>query len=81
MKDVVGQQRMVMKGLDIDQLDGLTDEMDDLKYETDYMNEMLNRDYYCEVDEDDLDEEMGALEAELKAEKSKQKRKDINGPQ
>lgn len=30
-----------------------------MKYESDYMNEMLNRDYDVDIDEDDLDDEMG----------------------
>lgn len=25
-----------------------------MKFETDYMNEMMNRDYDCDIDEDDL---------------------------
>lgn len=28
----------------------------DMKYETDYMNEMMNRNYDVDIDEDDLDE-------------------------
>lgn len=51
-----------MGGLDIDKLDDLRDEMDDLKYESDYMNEMLNRDYDIDIDEADLDDEIGELE-------------------
>lgn len=35
--------------------------MDDLKYESDYMNEMLNRDYDIDIDEADLDDEIGEL--------------------
>ena len=42
-----------------------------MKYESDYMNEMLNRDYDIDVDEDDLDDELGELERELKVEKQK----------
>ena len=38
--------------MDVDHLDDLRDEMDELKYESDYMNEMLNRDYDLDVDED-----------------------------
>ena len=81
MKNVVEQQKMVMKDLDIDKLDDLRDEMDEMKYESDYMNEMLNRDYDCDVDEDDLDEELGMLEQELKAEKQIAKKKQISQPQ
>ena len=75
MKEVIEQQKGIMKGLDIDKLDDIRDEMDELKYESDYMNEMLNRDYDCDVDEDDLDDELGMLEQELKAEKNIQKKK------
>ena len=74
MKEVIEQQKGIMKGLDIDKLDDIRDEMDELKYESDYMNEMLNRDYDCDVDEDDLDDELGMLEQELKAEKNIQKK-------
>ncbi len=61
MKNVVEQQKGVMGELDIDKLDDLRDQMDEMKYESDYMNEMLNRDYSCDVDEDDLDDELGEL--------------------
>lgn len=50
MKEVIEQQKTIMKDLDIDKLDDLREEMDELKYESDYMNEMLNRDYDCDVD-------------------------------
>ena len=50
MKDVVANQKDVMGDLDFDKLDDLRDEMDEMKYESDYMNEMLNRDYECDVD-------------------------------
>lgn len=50
MKEVVEQQKTVMQDLDIDKLDDIRDEMDELKYESDYMNEMLNRDYDVDID-------------------------------
>ena len=34
-----------MKDLFIDKLDDLRDEKDELKYESDYINKILNRDY------------------------------------
>ena len=40
-----------MEGLDMDKLDDIRDQMDDLKYESEYMNELLNRDYELDVDE------------------------------
>ena len=78
MKNVIEGQKAVMGELDIDKLDDIRDQMDQLKYESDYMNEMLNRDYDCDVDEDDLDDELGMLEQQLKAEKQIQKKKQIN---
>lgn len=59
MKDVITNQKDMMGGLDIDKLDDLRDEMDELKYESDYMNELLNRDYELDVDEAELDDELG----------------------
>ena len=37
------------------------DDMLDMKFETDYMNEMMNRNYNIDADENDLDEEMREL--------------------
>jgi hypothetical protein len=45
------------------------------------MNEMLNRNYDVDIDEDDLDDELGELERELKAEKNVNKKKEINHQQ
>lgn len=50
MKDVITNQKNLMGDLDIDKLDDLRDEMEELKYESDYMNEMLNRDYDIDID-------------------------------
>ncbi len=45
------------------------------------MNEMLNRDYDIDIDEADLDDEIGELQREIKAEKQQNKKKEINNPQ
>jgi len=81
MKEVVEQQKGIMKDMDIDKLDDLRDEMDELKYESDYMNEMLNRDYNCDIDEDDLDDELGELEKEMREDKIIMKKKEANPQQ
>ena len=81
MKNVIENQKEAMGGLDMDKMDDIRDQMDELKYESDYMNEMLNRDYDCDVDEDDLDDELGMLEQELKAEKQVAKKKQISQQQ
>ena len=39
--------------------------MDDMAYETNYINEMMNRNYALDVNEDDLEEEMRDLDNEL----------------
>jgi charged multivesicular body protein 5 len=67
-----------MNDLDVDKLDDLRDEMDELKYESDYMNEMLNRDYDVDIDEEDLDDQLGQLEQEIKAEKNINKKQALN---
>jgi ribosomal protein L29 len=45
------------------------------------MNEMLNRDYDIDVDEDDLDDELGQLERELKVEKQQKNKGQIQNNQ
>lgn len=37
-------------------MDDIRDEMEDMRYEAEYMNELLNRDYDVDVNEADLDE-------------------------
>ena len=54
-----------MKDLDIDELADLREEMDEMVYESNQINEMLNRDYACDVDEDDLDAELKELEDDM----------------
>lgn len=34
------------------------EDMEDMKAESDYMNEMMNRNYSVDIDEDELDREM-----------------------
>ncbi len=70
-----------MKNLDLDKLDDIRDQMMDMKYESDYMNEMLNRDYDIDVDEEDLDDELGQLERELKVEKQQKNKGQIQNNQ
>ena len=51
--------------MDIDQLDDLRDEMEEMKAETDYINEVMNRNYNIDVNEDELDQELEDLDNEL----------------
>ncbi len=58
MKGVVQQQKKIFEELDMDELDDIRDEMDEMRYQTEYMNELMNRDYQVDVDEADLDDEL-----------------------
>jgi charged multivesicular body protein 5 len=41
------------------------DDMEDMKAETDYMNEMMNRNYAVDIDEDELDREMQEIDNDM----------------
>lgn len=43
----------------------MMDDMEDMKFEAEYMNEMMNRNYNCDVDEDELDREMQEIENDI----------------
>ena len=47
-----------MKDINLDEMEDLRDEMDDMMWETQEMNEMLNRNFACDVNEQDLDDEL-----------------------
>ncbi len=51
-----------MKNIDVDQLEDLRDEMDDMVMESKEINDLLNRDYTVDVDEDELDAELRELD-------------------
>jgi Snf7 len=51
-----------MKEINFDQLEDLRDEMDDMVMDSRDMNDLLNRDYACEVDDADLDAELQELD-------------------
>lgn len=55
----------MFENVNLDELEDLRDDMDDMQYETDYMNEMLNRNYTIDVDEAELDEEFAQLDNEI----------------
>lgn len=55
----------MMKDIDIDELEDLRDDMEDMQADAEDMNEMLNRDFGCEIDEDELDEELAELDDEI----------------
>ena len=54
-----------MKEIDLDELADLRDDMEDMKYESEEINEMMNMDFGLDVDEDELDEELAELDDEM----------------
>lgn len=54
-----------MEDIDMDELEDLRDDMEEMKYESEEVNEMLNMDFGCDIDEDELDEELAELDDEL----------------
>ncbi|CAK57476.1 unnamed protein product (macronuclear) [Paramecium tetraurelia] len=46
MQQVVAVQKEAFKEIDMDKLEDL---MDDMKFETDYMNDVMNRYYACDI--------------------------------
>jgi charged multivesicular body protein 5 len=62
LKEATVAQKEAMKNLNIDEIEDLRDEMDDMVWESNQINDMLNRDYACDVDEADLDAELQELD-------------------
>jgi charged multivesicular body protein 5 len=54
-----------MKDIDLDELADLRDDMEDMKYESEEINEMMNMDFGLDVDEDELDDELAELDDEM----------------
>ena len=54
-----------MKDINLDELEDLRDDMEDMKYESEEINEMMNMDFGLDVDEDELDEELAELDDEM----------------
>jgi len=54
-----------MKDIDLDELADLRDDMEEMKYESEEINEMMNMDFGLDVDEDELDEELADLDDEM----------------
>lgn len=54
-----------MQDINLDELEDLRDDMEDMKYESEEINEMMNMDFGLDVDEDELDEELAELDDEM----------------
>ncbi len=46
-------------------MEDLRDDMEEMKYEAEEVNEMLNMDFGCDLDEDELDDELAEYEDDL----------------
>jgi charged multivesicular body protein 5 len=63
----------MFKEVDMDKLEGMKvviivdmmDDMEDMKAESEYMNEMMNRNYAIDIDEDELDREMQEIDNDM----------------
>jgi len=62
LKEAVKTQKEAMQDLDVDQLADLRDEMADLQYESQDIQDLLSRDYAVDVDEGELDDELRELD-------------------
>lgn len=65
MKQAVNTQKNIMKDLNLDEVEDLKDDMEEMMWETDQINDTLNRNYNLDIDEMDLDNEMKELDDEL----------------
>ena len=65
MKEAVQTQKQMMQDIDLDELEDLRDEMEEMKFESEEINEALNMDFGCDYDEDELDEELAELDDEM----------------
>ena len=55
----------MMKDINLDELEDLKDDMEEMKFDSEEINEALNIDFGCDVDEDELDEELAELDDEM----------------
>lgn len=62
MQQTVEVQKNLMKHVDIDRLEDIRDEMDEMKFQSDYTNELLNRNFDVGMDDIDLDAEMQEID-------------------
>lgn len=71
MQHAIGEQKKAMQTVNVDKMADLQDEMLDMKFEAQYMNDMMSRNYDVDVDEDELDDELAEFEREIAMDKKK----------
>ncbi len=75
MRDATKAQREAMKNINIDELEDLKDDMDEMMFESNEINDLLNRDYTVDVDESEIDEQLKDLDNEFFIEMMKNQNK------
>ena len=75
LRDATKAQREAMKDINMDELEDLRDELDEMVYESNEINDMLNRDYTVDVDESELDDQLKELDNEFFLEMMKNQNK------
>ena len=65
LRDATKAQKEAMKDINLDELEDLRDELDEMVYESNEINDMLNRDYTVDVDESELDDQLKELDNEF----------------
>ena len=71
MQQALNEQKKAMTSVNVDKMADLQDEMLDMKFEAQYMNDMMSRNYQLDVDEDELDDELAEFEREIAMDKKK----------
>ena len=56
MQHAVGEQKKIMQTVNVDKMQDLQDQMLDMKFQANYMNEIMSRNYDVDVDEDEIDD-------------------------
>lgn len=62
MKQTVETQKAMMQHVDIDHLQDIKDQMQEMKFQSDYTNQLLNRNFDVGMDDIDLDAEMQEID-------------------
>lgn len=81
MQHAIGEQKKALQTVNVDKMADLQDEMMDMKFQAQYMNDMLNRNYEVDVDQDELDDELAEFQREIAMDKKKAVNVNNNKPQ
>lgn len=71
MQHAITQQKKAMQNVNLDKMADLQDDMLDMKFEAQYMNDLLAKNYDVDVDEDELDDELAEFQREIAMDKKK----------